>query len=320
MTTIPVLDFRRYRSDFDGFARDLGSAWHEIGFVAIRDHGVSPTLIDGAYQQVKAFFDLPLETRLQYELKGMGGARGYTRFGVEHAKDSGDVDLKEFWHVGRELPEGSPYADLYPANVWPKELPAFKPRLLGLFHTLERVGNALLRAIARYLGVADGYFEDKVDHGDSILRPIHYPPIADPDGARGVRSGQHEDINLITLLVASGEPGLEVLSREGAWVPVVIDKGTIVVNVGDMLQRLTNHVLRSTTHRVVNPPAPYSAQPRYSMPFFHHPNPEFVIETLPCCVTADNPNRYPEAITAGEYLRQRLIEIGLLPGGRPTAA
>ncbi|MCA9637795.1 MAG: isopenicillin N synthase family oxygenase, partial [Myxococcales bacterium] len=212
MTSIPVLDFRRYRSDLSGFADDLGRAWREVGFVAIREHGVSEGLIQGAYDQVRAFFNLPLETRLRYEVAGIGGARGYTRFGVEHAKDSSEVDLKEFWHVGREFPEGSPHAGLYPANVWPNELPAFRPRLMALFRTLELVGNALLRAIARHLELPDGWFEDKVDHSDSILRPIHYPPI---QGApAGVRSGRHEDINLITLLVASGEPGLEVLSRE----------------------------------------------------------------------------------------------------------
>lgn len=316
MTTIPVLDFRRFRSDLDGFARDLGEAWRTIGFVAIREHGVSESLIDGAYAQAKAFFELPAEARAAYVLPGQGGARGYTRFGVEHAKDAKEVDLKEFWHVGRELPAGSPHLGLYPENVWPRELPAFKPRLLGLFHTLERVGNALLRAIARHLGIADGYFEDKVDHGDSILRPIHYPPIKAGSDPKGVRAGRHEDINLITLLVASGAPGLEVLSRDGEWVPVATDKGTIVINVGDMLQRLTNDVLRSTTHRVVNPPPPICEEPRFSMPFFHHPNPEFLIETLPCCITADNPNRYPEPITAGDYLTQRLVEIGLLPADR----
>jgi len=317
--TIPVLDFRRFRSDFDGFSRDLGAAWRSIGFVAIREHGVSEALIDGAYAQIQELFALPLETRASYELPGQGGARGYTRFGVEHAKDSKQIDLKEFWHVGRELPEGSPHLGLYPRNVWPRELPAFRPRLLGLFHTLERVGNALLRAIARHLELADGYFEDKVDHGDSILRPIHYPPIKAGTDPGGVRSGRHEDINLITLLVASGAPGLEVLSRDGEWVPVATDKGTIVVNVGDMLQRLTNDQLRSTTHRVVNPPPPICEQPRFSMPFFHHPNPEFLIETLPGCISADNPDRYPEPITAGDFLTQRLIEIGLLPGERAIA-
>ena len=314
--TIPVLDFRRYRSDLAGFARDLGAAWRTLGFVAIRDHGVSEALIEGAYAEVRAFFDLPLESRMAYELSGAGGARGYTRFGVEHAKDSKQVDLKEFWHVGRELAPDSPYLGLYPANVWPRELPAFRPRLLGLFSVLERVGNALLRAGARHLGIADGYFEDKVDHGDSILRPIHYPPIAAGSDPDGMRSAQHEDINLITLLVASGEPGLEVQSRKGEWVPVATAKGVIVVNVGDMLQRLTNGVLRSTTHRVVNPPAPACEKSRYSMPFFHHLNPECLIETLPSCICPERPNRYPEPIRAGDYLRQRLVEIGLLSGGR----
>ena len=314
--TIPVLDFRRYRSDFAGFARDLGDAWRTLGFVAICDHGVSEVLIEGAYAEIRAFFDLPLETRVAYELPGAGGARGYTRFGVEHAKDSTQVDLKEFWHVGRELGVDSPHLGLYPANVWPRELPAFRPRLLGLFSVLERVGNALLRAVSRHLGIADGYFEDKVDHGDSILRPIHYPPIVAGSDPGGVRSAQHEDINLITLLVASGAPGLEVQDRGGEWVPVATAKGVIVVNVGDMLQRLTNDVLRSTTHRVVNPPPPTCEQPRFSMPFFHHLNPECLIETLPDCIRPERPNRYPHPIRAGDFLNQRLVEIGLLPGGR----
>ena len=315
--SIPILDFRRFRSDLHGFAADLGAAWREYGFVGVRQHGVPDAVIDGAYAAVKAFFALPTEVKMKYALAGMGGQRGYTPFGVEHAKDSPDVDLKEFWHVGRELPAGSRWAGTLQPNVWPSEVPGFRERLLALYAALDGLGGAMLRAAAIHLELPPGWFEDKVDHGNSIVRPIHYPPIV--GSPRGVRSGQHEDINLITLLVGSGEPGLEILSRQGEWIAVDTIPGTIVVNVGDMLQRLTNHVLRSTTHRVVNPPAPWSETSRYSLPFFLHPNPEMRIETLPSCVSAERPNRYPEPISADDFLTQRLIEIGLLkPEARPA--
>lgn len=312
--TIPTLDFRRFRSDIAGFAADLGAAWREYGFVGVRNHGVADAVIDGAYAAVKAFFDLPADVKAQYVLPGAGGQRGYTPFGVEHAKGNPEVDLKEFWHVGREVPAGSKWAGRLDPNVWPSEVAGFRERLLALYGALDGLGNAMLRAAAIHLGMPAGWFEDKVDHGNSVLRPIHYPPIEGEP--RGVRSGQHEDINFITLLVGSGEPGLQILSRQGEWIPVDTIPGTIVVNVGDMLQRLTNHVLRSTTHRVVNPPAPWSKAPRYSLPFFLHPNSEMVMATLPTCVSAENPNRYPEPILADAFLTQRLIEIGLLPGGR----
>lgn len=315
---VPILDIRRFDRlgdprERDAFVRDVHAAYREIGFIGVTRHDIPQGLIDGAYAAVKAFFALPTETKMQYCV-GKGGARGYTPFGVEHAKDIPQVDLKEFWHVGRELPAGSKWAGSLDPNVWPSEVPGFRERLLALYGALDGLGNAMLRAAAIHLGMPAGWFEDKVDHGNSVLRPIHYPPIEGEP--RGVRSGQHEDINFITLLVGSGEPGLQILSRSGEWIPVDTIPGTIVVNVGDMLQRLTNHVLRSTTHRVVNPPAPWSTMPRYSLPFFLHPNSEMVMETLPTCVSAENPNRYPEPIVADAFLTQRLVEIGLLPGGR----
>lgn len=307
---IPVLDFRRFTADRQAFARDLGDAWHTIGFVGIRSHGVPEAVIADAYASVQALFALPLGVRMRYASETGDRDRGYIPFGVEHAKDSSAVDLKEFWQVGRELDAASPHRGVYPDNVWPDaELPDFRPRLLALYDALEGLGNALLRAIAIYLQLPEDWFEDKVDHGNSVLRPIHYPPIAGEP--RGVRSASHEDINFITLLIGSGEPGLQVLSRQGEWVAAPQERDTILVNVGDILQRYSNHVLRSTTHRVVNPPAPFSLRSRYSIPFFLHPNPELMIETLPTCVGADRPDRYPVPISADAFLGERLRAIGL---------
>ena len=243
-------------------------------------------------------------------MPGQGGARGYTGFGVEKAKDSNHPDLKEFWHVGRELTGPAPHASLYP-NVWPTEVEGFKQATYALYTELEKLGNTVLEALALFLGQQQNYFADKVNYGNSILRPIHYPPIKDTS-TQSIRAGQHEDINLITLLVGSNEAGLEILRRDGSWLPVTTIEGTIVVNIGDMLQRLTNHVLPSTTHRVVNPAGAAAGEPRYSIPFFMHPNPDYVIKTLETCISADRPNRYPEPINSNDYLMQRLEEIGLL--------
>ena len=324
---VPILDIRRFDqqepADRDGFVTDLNTAYREFGFVGITRHEIPEQLIADAYRAIKAFFALPVETKAAYEIPGSGGARGYTRFGVEHAKDHPAVDLKEFWHVGREHVPGAAWTKDYPPNVWPTEVQgfqeatAFRDSLWKLYQALESLGDRVLRAVALGLGLGEDYFADKTDHGNSILRPIHYPPIGQGLGDPGsVRSGQHEDINLITLLIGSGEPGLQVQSLKGEWIPVTTIPETIVVNVGDMLQRLTNNVLRSTTHRVVNPPASSSEAPRYSIPFFLHPNSEFLIKSLEGCVTAENPEHYPEPITANEYLTQRLIEIGLLPGDK----
>jgi isopenicillin N synthase-like dioxygenase len=316
---VPILDIRKFDQqgplDRAEFVQELNKAYREIGFVGITRHEIPEALIADAYRAIKAFFALPLDVKTKYEIPGSGGARGYTKFGVEHAKDSNLADLKEFWHVGREHVPGAAWTREYPPNVWPTEIPGFREATWGLYQALENLGNRVLRAVALGLELDEHWFEDKIDHANSILRPIHYPALAPGLGEPGsVRSAQHEDINLITLLIGSGEPGLEVKSLQGTWVPVTTIPETIVVNVGDMLQRLTNNVLVSTTHRVVNPPSPFAEQPRYSIPFFLHPNSEFLIKSLPQCVTADNPDRYPEPITADAYLRQRLIEIGLLPG------
>ncbi len=308
---IPTLDIRRYDSDRNGFVAELGAAYREWGFAGIRNHGISQADIDGAYAVFKAFFALPTEVKMQYHLAGGGGARGYTPFGVETAKGSQYPDLKEFWHIGREIPRESSYAQVMAPNVWPAEVPEFHARGYGLYQALDGLGSRVLRALALHIGLPEHYFDDKTHFGNSILRPIHYPPITTAD-VPNVRSGAHEDINLITLLVGASAQGLEVLSRKGEWVPFTADADTIVVNIGDMLQRLTNHVYPSTTHRVVNPPGAAGREPRYSVPFFLHPNPDFIIDALPSCISTDNPNRYPQPISAHDYLQERLREIKLI--------
>ncbi len=336
---IPTLDLQDYlcqdRDRQVKFAADLTDAFRSFGFVSIANHSVPAHEIETAYTHAKALFALPEETKARYTVADSGGARGYTRFGAEHAKDSNAPDLKEFWHVGRE---DVPWEqrDLYAPNVWP--LGAFENRdglvtqvfdgqgfrhaMLDLYTSLEILGGVLLQATAEGLGLPRYHFIQPVNHGDSILRPIHYPPIvgsvaefAANQEATSVRSAQHEDINVITLLVGSGEPGLEVLSRQGEWIPVATSPDTIVVNVGDMLQRSTNNILRSTTHRVVNPPAssPWREKARYSIPFFLHYNAEYVLRPIQACIDAqDGVNHYPEAVTARTYLLERLAEIGLL--------
>jgi len=308
---IPTLDIRRYDTDRDAFVAELGAAYREWGFAGISGHGIAPSLIDRAYAAFRKLFALPAEVKMKYHLKGSGGARGYTPFGVETAKDSQYPDLKEFWHIGREIRRDTAYAEVMAPNVWPSEVPEFRPCGYGLYDALDKLGSRVLRALALHIDLPEAYFDDKTNFGNSILRPIHYPPITAPD-IPNVRAGAHEDINLITLLVGASAQGLEVRSRTGEWVPFTADADTIVVNIGDMLQRLTNHVYPSTTHRVVNPPGENAREPRYSVPFFLHPNPDFVIDVLPSCVDAEHPNRYPQPITAHEYLQERLREIKLI--------
>lgn len=312
---IPTLDIRRFSQptsaeDRQAFIDELGAAYREWGFAGIRNHGIGQPLIDDAYAAFKAFFALPDDVKKRYHVAGGGGARGYTPFGVETAKDSKHFDLKEFWHIGREIPDDSPYREVMDANVWPAEVPEFRAAGYALYQALDELGSQVLRALALHIDLPETYFADKTDSGNSILRPIHYPPIT-ADDIPNVRAGAHGDINLITLLVGASAAGLEVLSHNGEWVPFTSDADTIVVNIGDMLQRLTNHVYPSTIHRVVNPPGELARQPRYSVPFFLHPNPDFLIDVLPSCVTADNPSRYPEPITAQGYLEERLREIKL---------
>lgn len=298
-------------ADFDAFARDLGASFERYGFAVVSDHGLDAELIEAAVADAKAFFALPEDVKRQYHRPGTGGARGLTPFGIEAAKDAKAADLKEFWHTGRELPEGHAYTATMPQNLWPTEVAGFRRNVYGMYEALDALGRKLLRAIARRLGLADGYFDDKVQLGNSVLRLLHYPPV--PADAPGVRAGAHEDINVITLLLGAEEAGLQLKEKDGSWLDVAPPPGALVVNIGDMLQRLTNHVLPSTTHRVVNPAPERRGFARYSTPFFLHFNPDFRIETLPSTITPENPDRYAgKAITADDYLAERLREIRLL--------
>jgi isopenicillin N synthase-like dioxygenase len=310
MKHVPTLDIRRYDSDRMAFVAELGAAYRQFGFCCISGHGIARELIDGAYDVFQRFFALPVATKMKYHVAGSGGARGYTPFKVETAKGSQYADLKEFWHIGREIPRDSKFADVMPPNLWPAEVADFKPYGYGLYEALDQLGTRVLRALALHIAQPEHFFEDKTNVGNSILRPIHYPPITQ-DNVPNVRAGAHEDINLITLLVGASAEGLEVLS-DGEWLPVTTAGDAIVVNIGDMLQRLSNHVYPSTTHRVVNPQNANARKPRYSVPFFLHPNPDVVLDPLDSCITADNPRRYNTSITSHEYLLQRLREIKLI--------
>jgi isopenicillin N synthase-like dioxygenase len=307
---VPVLDLRGCTADPDAVAAQAGAAWREFGFCGFCNHGIEMARIDDAYAVFRRFFALPEATRLRYRSVA-GGQRGYTPFGVEQARDGAVPDLKEFWHVGREMGEDNPWPDILLPNRWPEEIPDFRAKTLALYTALDELSARILQLIARHLGLDPHWFDQPLRHGNSILRAIHYPPIGDSD-TPAVRAARHEDINLITLLIGAEEAGLEILARDGQWVPVTSIEGTIVVNVGDMMQRLTNHVLPSTPHRVINPPGPASGRSRYSIPFFVHPEPGFLIRTLPGCISDDNPDRYPETVTANDFLEQRLREIRLM--------
>jgi len=310
VSAVPPLSLADEARDAAGFAADLGASFERFGFAVVADHGIDGDLIERGWALTKAFFDQPEGVKRAYHVPGQGGARGYTPFGIEIAKGATENDLKEFWHVGRELPAGHRYRQTMPDNLWPESPAGFRETFLALYREFDRVGLRLLSAIARHLGLDPHWFDKAVENGNSVMRLLHYPPVS--ADAPGVRAGAHEDINLITLLLGAEEAGLELLDRDGRWLPIRPPEGAMVVNVGDMLQRLTNHVLPSTTHRVVNPPPERRGAPRYSMPFFLHLAPDFLIETLPGCVGSDNPDRYPDPITADAYLHQRLREIGLL--------
>ena len=291
------------------FVKDLGDAYTSIGFAAISNHGISRELIDRLYEQIRLFFDLPYEIKKKYEGDN-AGQRGFTSFGKEHAKDSDKGDLKEFWHFGQELEKDDPLNEEYPRNIFCDELPEFNKAGLEAYRAFEEAGKKILSALALYLDLPEHYFDKWVDRGNSILRPIYYPPITrEPEGA--VRAGAHEDINLITLLVGASAEGLEVLRRDGVWIKARPAPGQIMVNVGDMLQRLTNNRLRSTTHRVVNPPRELWNTPRYSVPFFLHPRSAMPLNCIPSCIDEQHPRQYAD-ISAGEYLIERLREIGLM--------
>jgi len=308
---VPTLDIRRFDTDRAAFVGELGDAYREFGFCCIRGHGISAELIDNAYAAFATFFALDDAKKRRYHIQGAGGARGYTPFMVETAKDANHPDLKEFWHIGREIARDSPYAAVMPENIWPDEVPQFKSLGYDLYQALDQLGSRVLQALALHMGLPEHYFDNKINNGNSILRPIHYPPLLEGE-VPNERAGAHEDINFITLLVGASAEGLQVLTKQGQWLPITTQGDAIVVNIGDMLQRLTNHIYPSTSHRVVNPPGDKAREPRYSVPFFLHPNPDFLIEVLPQCISAENPSRYPQPITANDYLLERLREIRLI--------
>ncbi|MPT47430.1 MAG: isopenicillin N synthase family oxygenase [Sphingobium sp.] len=298
------------------FSAALGRSFRNYGFAIIADHGLDEALIAQAWDLTARFFALPTEVKACYHISDGGGQRGYTPFGREIAKDAPAHDLKEFWHVGREAQNGLPLPDAMPENIWPDaDVAGFHACMVAMFSAFETLGQRLLSAIACDLGLEADWFKGPTYQGNSILRLLHYPPINGREGTEegAVRAGAHEDINLITLLLGAEEAGLQLLDRSGQWVDVRPPNGALVVNIGDMLQRLTNHVLPSTTHRVINPAAARIGMSRYSMPFFLHLRPDFVIEALSSCTSSENPCRYPP-ITADAYLRERLREIGLIKG------
>ena len=291
------------------FVKELGQAYEEIGFVAVKNHGLSDALCAELYAQVKGIFTLSKEEIEADEIEGLAGQRGYVSFGKEHAKNKNEGDLKEFWHFGQTVEDNDPIKEEYPDNVQVNELPEFNAVGREVYQKLEATGREMLRAIALHLNLDENYFDAKIHNGNSILRPIHYPPIThEPKDA--VRAAEHEDINLITLLMGASADGLQVLNKSGEWISVTALPDQIVVNVGDMLQRLTNNKLKSTTHRVVNPPREKWGTSRYSIPFFLHPRSEVSLNCLPSCISESNPKNFSD-ITAGEYLEQRIIELGL---------
>jgi len=313
---VPSLDLADFTSgDVEkkhAFVQSLGAAYNNIGFVAIKNHGLTDQLADQLYATIKSFFDLDESIKSKYEIPGLAGQRGYVGKGKEHAKGRTTGDLKEFYHVGQDVTDGDAIKTQYPDNVWPTELPALEKVGLEAYKQLESTGAKMLQAIALYLGLDEHYFDQKVHNGNSILRPIHYFPIENPDDvpADAVRAAEHGDINLITLLMGARADGLQVLRNDGKWIPITALPSQIVVNVGDMLARLTNNKLKSTIHRVVNPPRELMGTSRYSIPFFMHPRSEMDLSCLPSCVDRDNPKSF-EDITAGDFLNQRLAEIGL---------
>jgi len=310
---VPTVDLSKFvnghATERADFVQAIGRAFHEVGFVAVVNHGIPKKLVDDFYAASKAFFALPEATKRQYEVAGMAGQRGYTSFGKEHAKQSQVADLKEFFQIGQEVAADHPLKSLYPDNVQVNEVADYARLGRELYQAFEKAGGQLLEAIAIYLGLEPNYFERYITHGNSILRSIFYPPITQ-EPASAIRAEQHEDINLITLLVGASAGGLELLTSENKWVAVMPEADEIVINVGDMLQRLTNNYLKSTTHRVVNPPQADWHLPRLSIPFFLHPVQSMDLTSLTSCITPDNPEHYAP-ITAGDYLDERLREIGL---------
>lgn len=311
---IPTLDLGHYNDDRASgrrgeMVRTLGDGLVEFGFLNVDGHGIESELVHQVYALWRRFFELPEEIKARYA-GSEGGARGFTSFGIEHAKGRVQADLKEFYHVGQEPPPGHRLREVYPANVWPAEIPGIEEASMALYRRLEETARVILRALAAYFELPEETFSGMAEQGQSLLRIIHYPPVPEDRAPGAVRAAEHEDINLITLLPEATDSGLEILSREGEWLPITSGPGEIVVDAGDMLSRATNQVVPATTHRVVNPEGEAARRERYSMPFFVHPYPEVDLTVMERFVSAERPARFPP-ITAGEFLEERLREIGL---------
>jgi isopenicillin N synthase-like dioxygenase len=314
MQNIPSVDLRDFLSDDpkrkQKFVNEIGNAFEEIGFVALKGHFLDNQLVEELYGEIRNFFSLPLETKHGYEIPGIGGQRGYVSFGKEHAKGRKEGDLKEFWHFGQYVEKDSKYASEYPENVEVKELPSFNIVGKEAYQMLEKTGVFVLRALALHLGLDEFYFDEFAKEGNSILRPIHYPPItSEPENA--IRAAAHGDINLITLLMGAQGRGLQVQNHDGKWIDAIAEPDELVINVGDMLSRHTNNKLKSTIHQVVNPPRELWGTSRYSIPFFMHPVSEMKLNCLEKCIDAENPKKYDD-ITAGDFLYERLVDLGLI--------
>ena len=314
MPNIPSVDLNNFLSDDkllrNNFVKKLGKAYNEIGFVALKGHFLNEQVIRNIYKSIKAFFNLPQDIKNKYELEGFSGQRGYTSFGKEHAKGKEHGDLKEFWHFGQSLDDYEYSQFGYPKNIYVKEIPEFNEIGKTVYKALEKTAIYVLRAISLYLDLDEYHFDKHVIKGNSILRPIHYPPIiTKPKGAE--RAAAHGDINLITLLIGAHGKGLQVLTNDGEWIDAIAEKDEIIINVGDMLSRYTNNKLKSTIHKVVNPPKDQWKKSRYSIPFFLHPIGNMKLNVLDSCIDKDNPKKY-EDISAHDFLVQRLKEIGVL--------
>ena len=315
MQNIPSVDLRDFLSDDpkrkQKFVNEIGKAYEDIGFVALKGHFLDDKLVDELYEEVRNFFNLPLEVKGKYEIPRIGGQRGYISFGKEHAKGRSAGDLKEFWHFGQYVSENSKYKDVYPDNVQVEELPRFNVVGKDAYQMLEKTGVYVLRALAIYLGLDEFYFDNFIKDGNSILRPIHYPPITDEPKDGAVRAAAHGDINLITLLMGSQGKGLQVQNHNGDWIDAIAAPDEVVINVGDMLSRHTNNKLKSTIHRVVNPPRELWGTSRFSIPFFMHPVSDMPLNCLENCIDEKNPKLYDD-ITSGEFLHERLVDLGLI--------
>lgn len=314
MSAIPSVDLKDFVSGDpkrkEKFVEEIGAAFEDIGFVALSGHFLSDELVENLYAEIKKFFNLPQEVKDRYEIEGIGGQRGYTSFGKEHAKGKKEGDLKEFWHFGQYVEDNAKLEAEYPDNVTVEELPDFNEVGKETYKMLEKTAKYVLRALALHLGLEETYFDDYIKNGNSILRPIHYPPITE-EPKNAVRAAAHGDINLITLLMGAHGKGLQVKDHEGNWVDAIAKSDQLMINVGDMLSRLSNNKLKSTIHQVVNPPKELWGTSRYSIPFFMHPVSDMPLNCLENCIDDGHPKAFKD-ITAGEYLHERLIDLGLI--------